>query len=779
MKKNYKYSFQTCKIFIMTLASLLTLESGVFAKSTPKNLFHNLNPKKILSEMERVADWQMANPSKHSLTDWTQGAYDAGMMALAGISSNSKYLEAMKTMGEKNNWQLGSRIYMADDQCVGQTYAELYLCYRENEMIDSMRQRFNEIMSNPSKISLDFSQPRNEKLDVWSWCDALFMAPPAWVRLYAATGNKAYLDFAVKNWWQTTDYLFDKKEHLYYRDSRYFDKHEPNGKKIFWSRGNGWVMAGLVRMLQYMPNNFPAKPKFEELFKEMAEKILTLQQPDSLWHSSLLDPKDYPEKETSGSGFITYALAWGVNQGLLNKKQFEPAVLKAWEALVNCVDSNGRLTHIQPIGGDPQKFDPNSTEIYGTGAFLLAGSEVYRMSILNVAKVIKVKVSNPANFYRSCETVELNLSKIAKQLRLNPESGNFAVMDGVSSHILDSQTYASEIGEQPNKFLFQVDIAPNDTRNFYVIDAARLAAIPQPIIKTFARYVPERYDDFAWESDRIAFRMYGPKLMTAGSEALTSSGIDVWIKSNRHLIVNKLYKTGDYHNDNGTAMDDYKVGTSRGDGGLGIWDGKKLYVSKNYAKWKLITSGPIRSVFELTYDSWDAGYGRTVSEVRIISIDAGSWMSKCENTFSSNEKAPMTIGVGLAERSCGPNGHEDIGTNKKEGWMTYWQPEDKPKGRIGVAILLPKGSIEEFTNDNPKLPDSVIHAVVPQPIVEGAPAIRSLLAITKVKVSKPFTYYFGACWNRSGDFSTGKQWEDYVKQFAECRDAPLKTYLGK
>ena len=774
---NYRNSFCICKILVLVFTAAVFLGCRVFAQTASDNLLQNSTPKKILNVMERVADWQMTNPSKHPLTDWTQGAYDAGMMALVGISGNSKYLDAMKSMGEKNDWQPGPRLYMADDQCIGQTYAELYLRYRENKMINSMQSQFDEILSNPPRVSLDFNQPGNKKLDVWSWCDALFMAPPAWIRLYAATGNKSYLDFAVKNWWRTTNYLYDKKEHLYYRDSRYFDKREPNGKKVFWSRGNGWVMAGIVRMLQYLPMNYPGRPRFERLFKDMAAKILTLQQPDSLWHSSLLDPIDYHGKETSGSGFITYALAWGINQGLVSKNKFEPAVEKAWAALVNCVDADGKLTHVQPIGGDPQKFDPNSTEVYGTGAFLLAGSEVYRMSVLGNSKLVKVKVSNPANFYRSSETVELNLAKVAKRLHLNPELGNFAVMDGVSSRIINSQTYADQPGKEPDKLLFQVDLAPHETRTYFILNASKLAAIPKPIVKTFARYVPERYDDFAWESDRIAFRVYGPKLMTAPGEALTSSGVDVWIKSNRQLIINHLYKTGDYHNDNGTAMDDYKVGTSRGDGGLGVWNGKKLYVSKNYFHWRLIATGPIRSVFELVYSPWDAGGERTVSQVRRISIDAGSWMSKCENTFASNEKTPLTIGVGLAERSCGPDGNEDIGSNKKEGWMTYWQPEDKPKGRIGVAVLLPKSSVKEFTNDNPGLPDSIIHAVVPQPIVEGAPAIRSLLAITKVKVSKPFTYYFGACWNRSGDFTTEDQWENYVKQFAARRDAPLKIEL--
>ena len=133
--------------------------------------------------------------------------------------------------------------------------------------------------------------------------------------------------------------------------------------------------------------NHPDRPRFEQLFKDMAAKILTCQQPDGLWRASLLDPDSYPLKETSGSGFYTYALAWGVNQGLLDRAKFEPAVRKAWAALIGCVDADGKLTHVQPIGADPKKFAEDSTEVYGVGAFLLAGSEVYRMAVLEKAMI--------------------------------------------------------------------------------------------------------------------------------------------------------------------------------------------------------------------------------------------------------------------------------------------------------------------------------------------------------------------------------------------------------
>ena len=189
-----------------------------------------MNPKAVLTTMELVADWQLENPSRYKLTDWAQGAGYTGMMALAGISGDAKYINSMKAMGDKTHWMLGPRIYVADDQCVGQTYIELYFHYRENKMINSVRHRFNIILANPPNIkSLEFGQPDRKSSKVWSWCDALFMAPPTWVRLYAATGDLRYLNFAVDNWKRTTEYLYDKDEHLFYRDSRYFDKREQNG----------------------------------------------------------------------------------------------------------------------------------------------------------------------------------------------------------------------------------------------------------------------------------------------------------------------------------------------------------------------------------------------------------------------------------------------------------------------------------------------------------------------------------------------------------------------
>lgn len=337
-----------------------------------------VNPAEVLGTMERVADWQLAHPARHRTTDWTQGALYAGMMALDLISPSPRFGEAMRAIGESNQWKLGPSHYNADDHCVGQMYAELAMRYRDPRMIAPMRAQFDSIMAKPSSFpSLDFS--RYGAGDRWSWCDSLFMAPPAWTRLASATGESKYLDYALTNWWITSEYLYEKEDHLFYRDSTYFARLEANGKRVFWGRGNGWVMGGLVRVLQDVPLPDPERAPLITQFREMAEKILTCQQADGLWRSSLLDPENYPLKETSGSGFYTYALAWGVNQGVLERERFGPAVLKAWRGLVDCVTPEGKLTHVQPIGADPKKFDVSHSDVYGVGAFLLAGSEVYRM----------------------------------------------------------------------------------------------------------------------------------------------------------------------------------------------------------------------------------------------------------------------------------------------------------------------------------------------------------------------------------------------------------------
>ncbi len=344
----------------------------------PTPLSPALEPRAIMEVLRRVGDHHLTIDWRVRPDDWVAAVGHTGLFALAETSGDPRYFDALRTIGETNQWNLGPSPYFADDHCIGQVFADLYLRERDPRMIAPMRERFDSIMAAPKDTNLDVTRPG--AFSKWSWCDALFMAPPAWLRLTIATGDPRYLEFAVKHWWITSDYLYDTEEHLYFRDSTFFKPREANGQKIFWSRGNGWVMGGLVRMLQFLPADHPSRPRFVTQFQEMSARLLSIQQADGLWRSSLLDPASYPARESSGTGLITYGLAWGVNHGLLDRATYAPAITRAWTSLVGCVEPDGRLTQVQPVGLAPVRFPDRSTDAFGVGAFLLAGSEVHRLA---------------------------------------------------------------------------------------------------------------------------------------------------------------------------------------------------------------------------------------------------------------------------------------------------------------------------------------------------------------------------------------------------------------
>jgi unsaturated rhamnogalacturonyl hydrolase len=335
----------------------------------------------VIKIMKKVADAQFrqwdVQGMRHARWDWTNGAAYSGFMALNEIAGTSKYQKKMYEIGESLHWNTGPHRLMADDYCVAQMYSQLYSIYKEPKMIAPFKALADTIVSLPHKESLEWKN--SIQLREWAWCDALFMAPPALAYLSTVTGDEKYLNTAVKLWWKTTDYLFDSSENLYFRDSKYFNRKEANGKKMFWSRGNGWVMGGLVRLLTNMPENYPGRNKFVTLFQNMSAKIAFLQHEDGTWHTALLDSLSYPVKETSGTGFYCYALTWGINNGMLSKKEYLPVVSKAWKALENAVHPDGVLGYVQQIGEKPELVDQSSTEAYGVGAFLLAGSEIIKL----------------------------------------------------------------------------------------------------------------------------------------------------------------------------------------------------------------------------------------------------------------------------------------------------------------------------------------------------------------------------------------------------------------
>jgi unsaturated rhamnogalacturonyl hydrolase len=336
----------------------------------------------ILKQMKKVAAWQIKEFAEGNVkipkTNWENGALYAGMMALKNVDSDKSYYDFLYGIGESNRWDMGRNRLFADDYCVAQLYTQMYMKYKEPKMIVKWVALADTIVDHQFNESLKVAP--NINLREWAWCDALFMGPPSLAYLSTAKKELKYLKKADTLWWKTSEYLYDKTAHLYYRDSRFFDMKEKNGNNVFWSRGNGWVMGGLVRMMDNMPKSFSNRKKYETQFIEMAEKVASLQQPDGSWHASLLDPETFSEKETSGTGFFCYAMTWGVRKGLLPKEKYLPIIEKAWEALTSSVHPDGKLGYVQKVGDQPGAAGYESTNVYGVGAFLLAGSELYQLN---------------------------------------------------------------------------------------------------------------------------------------------------------------------------------------------------------------------------------------------------------------------------------------------------------------------------------------------------------------------------------------------------------------
>lgn len=345
------------------------------APQDPGPLAHlspSLRPAAVHAAMRKVADWELSRSQPYFDRTWTWSALYAGMMAAAQSLDETRYRDAMEGMAEKFAWKLRSEDPNADDQSVAQTYLELDLRQPAPEKIAPTQAALNDLLAGGAAAI-----PKNQARIPWWWCDALFMAPPVWTRMYAATHDARYLGYLDKHWQETSDLLYDPQRHLFYRDVTYLHSRDRRGNPVFWSRGNGWVMGGIARMLDDLPPDEPNRGRYESQLREMAAAVAALQDRNSgLWHSDLMDAADYPQPETSGSGLITFALAWGVNHGVLDRATYVPVITQAWRGLVEQIYADGRLGNVQQTGAAPAHYLAGSSYNYGVGAFLLAGAEV-------------------------------------------------------------------------------------------------------------------------------------------------------------------------------------------------------------------------------------------------------------------------------------------------------------------------------------------------------------------------------------------------------------------
>lgn len=351
-------------------------------------------PGLILADVERVTDWQLAHlanldyidhyrAESENPTGWVQGVLFLGLTQLADRTQDDRYAEAVLQHNRAAGWAVSGPQAHADFQLIGQSYFWEFGRDKDPDAIAAILQRFDQVIADHTDIPLDFDgeygpagKPCQKR---WCWSDALFMAPQTWAAASLISSDPRYLSYADKEVWATVRKLYDPKEHLFYRDSTQIKGH------VFWSRGNGWAFAGLARFLEWMPGDYPDRGRYESLFKEMARRVMQLQTPGGTWAPSLLDAKGAPP-ETSGTALFLYGLAWGVNHGLLDKKSTMPVLVRGWSALHAAIRPDGRLGWVQRIGYAPDQVRADDTQLYGTGALLLAGVELSQGAVSKVLR---------------------------------------------------------------------------------------------------------------------------------------------------------------------------------------------------------------------------------------------------------------------------------------------------------------------------------------------------------------------------------------------------------
>ena len=372
------------------MKTTLSILSFTLCLILPAGLFGAGKPAGIQKTMAQVAEWQINNftyQTKGNLHDfgidaWTNSVLYLGMLKWAQASDSPiPYFDWLMKIGKENNWTVPAnfadypkyQLYHADELCIGQFYLGMYDVYKQDDMLRAVQERVDWILTHPADTSM-----KHPNKQCWTWCDALFMAPPVYIHLSKVTGDAKYLKSMHENFLRTYNHLYDRENNLFFRDDSYFDKQEANGKKVFWGRGNGWVLAGIANILELLPTDSELRPFYEKLLVELAARLSQLQDSKGFWHASLLDPASYPSPETSSTALITYGLAYGVNHHLLDDS-YLPVVNKAWDALLSTVNEEGKVGWVQPIGADPKKVTQDMTAVFGVGAFLLAGTEMMKL----------------------------------------------------------------------------------------------------------------------------------------------------------------------------------------------------------------------------------------------------------------------------------------------------------------------------------------------------------------------------------------------------------------
>ena len=696
---------------------------------------------------------------------WDEAAYHTGNMEAYKLLGNARWLAYSDAWARYNLWQ-GARerdpskwkyanygegqdyVLFGDWQICFQTYLDIY----EMQPDDYKIARALEVMD------YEVRQPQN---DFWWWADALYMVMPVMTKLYKTTGDVKYLDKLYENFKWSDDLMFDKDEQLYYRDAKYIwpkVKTACNGGKSFWARGDGWVLAGLAKVLSDMPKDYKHRDFFELRFRQLAEGVARVQRPGGYWSRSMLCEQDAPGPETSGTAFFTYGMLWGVNNGILNRSKYEPVIEKAWQYLITtALQPDFSVGYVQPIGEkpDPTKtVNARSQANFGTGAFLLAACEHLRYENLQSGNraTLKVSISNPANEYRE-QVAELPADTIFKRLKIQG-GREFIVFDAGG---LEVPYQLSSDG----KVLIEAGVRPKGTQTFTI-----RRGTPK-VYKTvcYGRIFPERKDDFAWENDRGAYRVYGPALQKTGEK---SYGVDVWTKNTPELVLDQrywiedvvmmpaveklrkenrqrgdsLYRLNSYHNDHGRGSDLYRVGATLGCGTPALIVDDELIYPYCFKTYRILDEGPLRFSVQLDYESKVIGED-TITEHRIITLDKGSNFNRSTVWYDG-----FTTVVELA---TGVVVHQEDRNSVvlAKDYVHYADPTDNipvNNCQLFVAALFPDGVNETAIRQFKKVDSG---------------AVGHALGIVDNYSGLPYTYYFGSAWSKF-DVRTQAEWQQRI-----------------
>lgn len=356
---------------------------------------------------KRSADWQLSHlnnldyiPDSHKAKSedpkfWIQAAFYIGLSKWAETTDNKEYLAFMENVAKEQNYELHlSRPYHADDHTIAQTYLWLTEQTGNQDAYKPTQELFDMILANKPKVGLEMididknvDNKHTSKSHLegncqlrWCWADALYMAPRAWLKMTKVTGDPKYFEYADQEFWAAADYLFSDQYGLFFRDSRYFEMKSINDKPVFWGRGNGWVFAALPLIIDDLPKDHPSRDRYIALYKKNAAGLMKLQRDNGYWPASLMDPELVKTPEMSGTGFITYGLAWGVNNGILQGEEARNVVTKGWSAIEKAVAPSGRVNWVQHVGKGPDPVKETDSQLYGVGAVLLAASEMIKWS---------------------------------------------------------------------------------------------------------------------------------------------------------------------------------------------------------------------------------------------------------------------------------------------------------------------------------------------------------------------------------------------------------------